>query len=152
MSIEQNLTSIAKSLELIATYLTTTQHVQTATPQAPAQVAAPVPAKPDPVVTVSPVVVPAQPAQVMPPVPVFTPAPAPVVTAAPAPAAPTVAGPTAFTDKQAMMDFVIASYKALGAEKGAKIQDVLVAMGYQNINDVDPARWGELKNGIEALK
>ena len=154
--IENNLASIAKSLELIAAALT--QKNANPTPvAAPAQpvsipvvaapVAAPVvrqaPAMPAPVV---------QQAPAMPAPPVFQ-APAPVATPAPAPvAAPVqVASPSAFADKQAMMDFVISSYKALGAEKGAKIQDVLTSIGYKNINDVPPEAWGNLKAGIEAL-
>lgn len=165
MSLETSLTSIAKSLELIATYLSTTKNVQTttietthaATPLTPVSVpAVNVSAHSSPAAVVMPVdtyvvAVPVTPTPVaaMPAVPVFTPAVNPVA----APSGPTaLAAPLPFNDKQAMMDFVISSYKALGAEKGAKIQDVLTGIGYQNINDVDPARWGDLKAGIEALK
>jgi hypothetical protein len=84
------------------------------------------------------------------PFPMAAPAPvAPVV--APAPVAPVVAAPAVFASKEEMTQFVIAQYRALGAEKGAGIQGVLTGMGYANINDVDPARWGDLKSGIEAL-
>lgn len=117
MSLENNLVSIAKSLELIAAALTQ----KNANP--------------------TPVDAPAQPV----PVPVAA-VPAPVV------AAPTPVLASPFSDKNAMMDFVMTSYRAMGAEKGAKIQDVLTAIGYKNINDVDPAHWGALKSGIEALK
>jgi len=51
-----------------------------------------------------------------------------------------------------MMDFVMTSYRALGAEKGAKIQDVLTTIGYKNINDVPVEKWADLKAGVEALK
>lgn len=161
MTIESNLDSIAQSLKIIADLLT----VQTATkaiqnapiPQAPTvapvQVAAPVTPIPEPVVVPSPVPVPVPTpvVSVMPPAPVFTPAaPTPTVTAVSA--APTPALESPFKDKSAMMDFVMSSYKALGAEKGAKIQDVLTAMGYSNINDVPADKWGMLKTGIEALK
>jgi len=148
-SIESNLTSIAESLKIIATYLTTTQNVQSTptaqvnTPSAPAAPSAPTLVA-APVVTVSPVAV----QSVMPPAPVFTDvAPvvaAPVVTAAEAPAA--------FPSKEVMTEFVINSYRKLGPEKGAQIQGVLESLGYKNINDVVPAQWGALKAGIEAIK
>lgn len=149
MTIENNLASIAKSLELIAAALTQKNANPTpvSIPVVVSPVAAPVvrqaPAMPAPVV---------QQAPAMPAPPVFQ-APAPVATPAPAPVAAPVpaASPSAFADKQAMMDFVISSYKALGAEKGAKIQDVLTSIGYKNINDVPPEAWGNLKAGIEAL-
>lgn len=144
MSLENNLASIAKSLELIAAALT--QKNANPTPvAAPAQpVSVPVAAVPAPVAVAAPV---------MPALPVFQ-APVPVVTPVPAPVAAPVQAPTPspFADKNAMMDFVMTSYRALGAEKGAKIQDVLTSIGYKNINDVDPAQWGALKSGIEALK
>ena len=171
MTIESNLDSIAQSLKIIADLLT----VQTATKAvtnapisqaptvAPVQVAAPVTPIPEPVVVPSVVSVPVPAAvvpvelpkstasPVMPPAPVFTPAaPTPTVTAVSA--APTPALESPFKDKSAMMDFVMSSYRALGAEKGAKIQDVLTAMGYQNINDVPADKWVMLKSGIEALK
>ena len=145
MTIENNLASIAKSLELIAAALT--QKNANPTPiTAPAQ---PVPV---------PVPVPVVAAPVMPALPVFTPAaptptapvmatPVPVAVAAPTPA---VASP--FSDKNAMMDFVMTSYRALGAEKGAKIQDVLTTIGYKNINDVPVEKWADLKAGVEGLK
>ena len=143
MSLENNLASIAKSLELIATALT--QKNANPTPiTAPAQpVSVPVAAVPAPVVA----------APVMPALPVFQ-APVPVVTPAPAPAVALVQAPTPspFADKNAMMDFVMTSYRALGAEKGAKIQDVLTTIGYKNINDVPVEKWADLKAGIEALK
>ena len=168
MTIEANLDSIAHSLKIIADLLT----VQTATkvvtnapiPQAPTvapvQVAAPIVPVPEPVVTVSAVAVPAAPVvPVMPAAPVFTPAAptptAPVMATPVAPvvvAAPTPALESPFKDKSAMMDFVMSSYRALGAEKGAKIQDVLTAMGYANINDVPADKWVMLKSGIESLR
>ena len=147
MTIENNLASIAKSLELIAAALTTKNANPTPIPVT-AQPAA-VPVAPAPVVPVAqtptPFAIPAP--------PVFQ-APAPVATPAPAPvAAPVQAvSPSPFADKNAMMDFVLSSYKALGSEKGAKIQDVLTTIGYKNINDVPVEKWADLKAGIEALK
>ena len=144
MSLENNLASIAKSLELIAAALT--QKNANPTPvAAPAQpVSVPVAAVPAPVAVA---------ASVMPTLPVFQ-APVPVVTPAPAPVAVPVQAPTPspFADKNAMMDFVMTSYRALGAEKGAKIQDVLTSIGYKNINDVPVEKWADLKAGVEALK
>ena len=143
MSLENNLASIAKSLELIAAALT--QKNANPTPiTAPAQpVSVPVAAVPAPVVA----------APVMPALPVFQ-APVPVVTPVPAPVVAPVQAltPSPFADKNAMMDFVMTSYRALGAEKGAKIQDVLTTIGYKNINDVPVEKWADLKAGVEGLK
>lgn len=99
------------------------------------------------------------------------PAPAPVVKAAPAPVAAAPAmpappvfvnpkpyvpmdapAPSMFTDPKGLIDYVMGAYKALGPQKGASIQGVLVGLGYQNINDVKPEHYGDLFNGIEALK
>lgn len=90
-----------------------------------------------PVVKSAPVVAAPQ----MPAPPVFV---APV--AAPAPA------PSMFTDPKGLIDYVMGAYKTLGPQKGASIQGVLVGLGYQNINDVKPEHYGDLFNGIEALK
>lgn len=66
---------------------------------------------------------------------------------------PAVAAPTApFSDPKGLIDYVMSSYKALGAQKGAQIQQVLVGLGYQNINDVKPEHYGALFAGVEALK
>ena len=101
--------------------------------------AAPVAPAPAPVVQVAPVVA----APVMPAPPAFV---------APAPAPAPVAGGAPFSDGKGLIDYVMASYKALGAAKGAQIQNVLVSLGYQNINDVKPEHYGQLFAGVEALK
>lgn len=80
-------------------------------------------------------------APAMPAPPVFV---APVVEAAPTGAP--------FTDGKGLIDYVMSAYKAMGAEKGARIQNVLVSLGYQNINDVKPEHYGALFQDIEALK
>ena len=106
--------------------------------------AAPVAPAPAPVVKAAPVVVAPAPvvaAPAMPAPPVFV---APV--AAPAPA------PSMFTDPKGLIDYVMGAYKALGPQKGASIQGVLVGLGYQNINDVKPEHYDALFSGIEALK
>ena len=136
--IESDLSRIATALELIAAALSAkpTKDV-----------------KDTPVVLQAPVVVPvAAPVVAAPAMPAAPfPMPAAPVAVAPVVATPVAPVATAFSSKEEMTQFVINSYRALGAEKGALIQGVLTAMGYANINDVDPARWGELKAGIEAL-
>jgi hypothetical protein len=101
--------------------------------------AAPVAPAPAPVIQVAPVVA----APAMPAPPAFiapAPAPAPVVAGAP------------FSDGKGLIDYVMSAYKALGAAKGSQIQNVLVSLGYQNINDVKPEHYGQLFAGVEALK
>lgn len=107
-------------------------------------VAAPLPVI-EPVAAPAPVVAtPAPVAAQMPPPPVFY---------APAQSAPAhVATSAPFSDPKGLLAYVIASYNALGAHKGAGIQQVLVANGYQNINDVQPDHYAALYAGIEALK
>ena len=101
--------------------------------------AAPVAPAPAPVVQVAPVVA----APALPAPPAFVaPAPAPAFAAAGAP----------FSDGKGLIDYVMASYKALGAAKGSQIQTVLTGLGYQNINDVKPEHYGALFAGVEALK
>lgn len=108
--------------------------------------AAPVAPAPAPVVEVAPMV--AAPAAV-----VAAPAmPAPPAFVAPAPAPAPVAGGAPFSDGKGLIDYVMSAYKALGAAKGAQIQNVLVSLGYQNINDVKPEHYGALFAGVEALK
>ena len=106
--------------------------------------AAPVAPAPAPVVQAAPVAaVPLVQAPAMPAPPAFV---------EPAPVAAPVAGVAPFSDPKGLIDFVMASYKALGPEKGAKIQGVLTGLGYQNINDVKPEHYGALFAGVEALK
>src|SRR5574343_1566191 len=100
-------------------------------------------------------------------VPVATPAPAAtVVTTVPAAASP-VTVPVAsapapvpiatvntnaipFTNQKELITYVMGKYKALGPN-GNKIQEVLNAVGVKNINDVQPAMYKALFDGIEAL-
>jgi hypothetical protein len=103
--------------------------------------AAPIAPAPAPVVQPAPVAAP-----VMPAPPAFV-APAPVI--APAPQA---MGGAPFSDGKGLIDYVMSAYKALGAAKGSQIQNVLVSLGYQNINDVKPEHYGQLFAGVEALK
>lgn len=95
------------------------------------------------------------------PAPVVEVKPAPVVEEPPAPPVfvPPVPEPAVdvvtgipFNDQKGMIGYVMDSYKALGAQKGAGIQTVLQALGYNNINDVDPKDYEKLYQGIEQLK
>ena len=112
--------------------------------------AAPVAPTPAPVVQAAPVTV----TVVDTPAPVAAaPAmPAPPAFVTPAPVAAPAAGAAPFSDPKGLIDFVMASYKALGPQKGALIQGVLTGLGYQNINDVKPEHYGALFAGVEALK
>jgi hypothetical protein len=111
--------------------------------QAPAPVAATVTVTtPEPVAAPAPVAAPVAAAPAMPAAPSF------VAPAAPAPAA----SGAPFSDPKGLIDYVMGAYKALGAAKGAQIQNVLVGLGYQNINDVKPEHYGALHAGVEALK
>lgn len=115
---------------------------------APVQAVAPAPA---PVVQAAPAM-PAPP--VFTPLVTLTPAPtpvAPVVSAAPAPVTASPSEKAPFTDAKGLIDFVMASYKALGPQKGAGIQGVLTSLGYSNINDVNPAHYDALFAGVKAL-
>ncbi len=76
---------------------------------------------------------------------------APPAFAAPAPAAP-VAPSAPFTDGAGLIAYVMGAYKEMGPAKGANIQSVLTSLGYQNINDVKPEHYGNLYQGVEALK
>jgi hypothetical protein len=107
---------------------------------------------PTPVVQAAPVVV-AAPVVAAPVVAAAPAMPAPPSFVAPAPVVQVpVQGGAPFSDGKGLIDYVMGAYKALGAAKGAGIQNVLVGLGYQNINDVKPEHYGALFAGIEALK
>lgn len=117
--------------------------------------AAPVAPAPAPVVQAAPVV--ESPRVVTPvvesaPVVAAPQMPAPPAFVAPAPAPAPVVGGAPFSDGKGLIDYVMSAYKALGAAKGSQIQNVLVSLGYQNINDVKPEHYGALFAGVEALK
>ena len=117
--------------------------------------AAPVAPAPAPVVQAAPVVESprvATPVVESAPVVAAPQMPAPPAFVAPAPAPAPVAGGAPFSDGKGLIDYVMSAYKALGAAKGSQIQNVLVSLGYQNINDVKPEHYGALFAGVEALK
>ena len=130
MSLETNLASIAKSLETLVTHMTADKQPAPAVPMVQYT---PTPTAPAPA-----------PAPAVPAVPAFAmPLPAP----APAPAAP--AAP--FTDGKGLMEYVMGKYRALGPVKGGMIQNVLSEIGCKNINEVQPAQYGEFYAKVEAI-
>ena len=105
-----------------------------------------------PTVAAAPAPVAVAPAPVAAPVPVAPPVvamPAPPTFTAPPPAAPAGAP---FSDAKGLMDYVMSSYKALGPQKGASIQQVLTGLGVSTINEVKPEQYAALFAGVEALK
>jgi len=128
MSLESKIEDLTKAVHLLVAALGARPAAAPVAAQAPAPVAAPVAPAPAPV---------------MPPPPVFV-APPP-----PAPAAPAAAP---FSDQKGLIDYVMGAYKALGPQKGAQIQNVLVGMGCTNINDVKPEQYGALYAAVEQLK
>jgi hypothetical protein len=149
MSIEQQISELRDAI----VHLTAAIKAQPVTPVTSAPIAtnhpAPVVTFGKPPVTVAeptpvppPVTVSAAPATVMPPPPSFTAAPAP------APSGPVLP----FSDSKGLIEYVMAAYKAMGPTKGAGIQGVLTGMGLVNINDVQPAQYGDFYAKVEALK
>lgn len=86
----------------------------------------------------------AAPAPAMPAPPTFQ------MPAAPAPVAAPAGAP--FNTPQGLMEYTMGSYKAMGPEKGARIQGVLQGLGVANLNDLQPAQYGQFFAGVEALK
>ena len=146
MSIESDLSSIAKSIELIASVLSKKSE----------PVAIPVPAVVHAPIEV-PVFVPAAPVAAVPNVQPAPTQPAPVTVtttpAVPAPAAPVTASPSSGVSSTAeLVAFVMAAYKELGPIKGAKIQEVLTSIGVKNINEVPADKYDTVVAGVNALK
>ena len=139
-----------------ATQVAIADQVVKATPVAPvAQVVAPVvPVVPVPVAPVvaapAPIPTPTPVAPVITPV-ASIPVPPPVVIA-PVVAPPAPSGVVPFVDQKGMIKYVMDTYKALGASRGADIQAVLTGIGTSNINEVKPEHYAALYAGIEALK
>ena len=49
------------------------------------------------------------------------------------------------------MEYCMAKYRDLGAEKGAKIQQVLIEMGLSNVSALAADRYGEFYAKVEAI-
>ena len=151
MSLESKIEQLSKSIDALVTVLGNV-NVPVAAPVVEAKVEAPAPAP-------APVEAPVAPAPVATPEPldeVYSAPAAPEMPAAPsfeaAPAPTPVTNNAPFTDGNGLIAYVMESYKALGADKGAQIQGVLTGLGYSNINDVKPEHYNALFSGIEALK
>ena len=140
MSLEAKIEVLTQAVIALTAKLESTNVAPAAPVVNPAPLAQPAAAAPVSVTPTNPVSSqPAAPA--MPAPPTFQPAPAaPAPTGAP------------FSDPKGLIDYVMASYKALGPPKGAEIQKVLTGLGYGNINDVKPEHYGALHAGVEALK
>ena len=141
MSLEAKIEALTQAVVALTAKL---ESANVAAPAPVAQAPAPV-AAPAPVIVNQPLVTPA-------PVAAAPAMPAPPAFVAPAPAAAPVASGAPFTDGKGLIDYVMGAYKALGPQKGAQIQNVLVGLGYQNINDVKPEHYGALFQGVEQLK
>lgn len=131
MSLEAKIEALTASVNQLIAVMSAVQQSASAAPvvQAP-PVAAPVAAAP---VAAAPQ---------MPALPTFAPAPAP--------AAPVVAAP--FQNPQQVTEYTMGAYKAMGPEKGNKIQGILQSMGVQNLNDLKPEQYGPFYQAVEALK
>ena len=155
LTIAQAILANTKVIQSLVDHLPAEVREKVASVVVPVAAVAPVIPKPASVVA-APVAAPVIIAPVIAPVVAPVPVAAPVMPAPPSFAAPVVApvvpGTAPFSDPKGLIDFVMSSYKALGTVKGAGIQGVLVSLGYQNINDVNPAHYGALFTGIEALK
>lgn len=132
MSIEKNIERIAVACEAMLAIMQTESPVNQVVQQAVAQSVPEQPATPQPAPVQQPVVTPevAQPA---------TPSPA--------------ADPNCpIVDGQSLTKYVMESYQAMGAEKGAQIQNIMASLGYGNINDVKPEHYASLYQQVEQLK
>lgn len=135
MSLESSIDNLTAAITKLIE-VTTAQKASTAVAPAAPVAAAPIP---------SPALVPPPAAPAAPTMPAL-----PTFAAPAAPPAQVAAVP--FSDNKGLIDYVMATYKALGPQKGAAIQSVLVGLGYQNINDVKVEHYAALYAGVEALK
>jgi len=135
MSLEAKIEALTQAVQALTAQLQTAT-VAPAAPVAQAPVVAPAPV-PTPVVASAPVAL----APAMPAPPAFM---------AAAPAAAVVGAP--FNDSKGLIEYVMDTYKAMGPQKGSRIQEVMTALGYQNINDIKPEHYGALYQGVEQLK
>lgn len=134
MSLELKIEALTASVNQLIAVMSA---VQQSAPAAPVVQAPPV--NPPPPLVHAPAVA----APVMPALPTF--APAPVAAASVVPASP-------FQNPQQVMEYTMGAYKAMGPEKGNKIQGILQSMGVQNLNDLKPEQYGAFYQNVEALK
>lgn len=116
----------------------------------PAQQAAPAPQQPAPE--------PAPEPQQSQPAPAPQAAPAPQQQA-PAPQQQAAAhqGDVPFSDASGLVQYTMKKYReykesGTELEKGAKIQQVMKGLGYENINEIQPEHFVEYYNGVEAIQ
>lgn len=147
MSLEAKIENLSAVIEKLISALESNAVTVKETPAAP--LAAPVsvtPTNPAPSVQTAPAAPAPAPTQ-MPAPPVF--APVAALEAVPEPVG-TRKAP--FDDAKGLVDYVMKAYREMGPVKGANIQKVLVAVGHQNINDVQPQHYCEVWTGIEKLR
>ena len=144
MSIENSLKKSADALERIATAMEALVNQGAGIPAAnvntPVETPAPAPVAPQP------------PAAAAPPVPPAPPTPAATTPAPPPTPAPTPDVQLPFADINGLVQYVMGKYQSLGAEKGDGIQNVLVGLGYSNINDVQPEHFAQFYTQVEAIQ
>jgi hypothetical protein len=148
MSLESKIDNLTAEVSALrSVMITLVQQLQAAPVAAPQPAQAVVPQQP----AFSPSPAPS-PAMVVPPTPVPDAAPqmppTPTFMAPPAAAAPAVP----FADTKGLIGYMTEAYGLLGPEKGAQMQNVLTSLGYQNVNDVQPAHFPAVYQQIEALK
>lgn len=139
MSLEAKIEALTASVNQLIAVMSAAQQSAPSQPVTQPQVVNPAPIPVAAPVAQAPVAAP-----VMPALPTFAPtAPAPV-------AAPVTAAP--FQNPPQVMDYTMAAYKAMGPEKGNKIQGILQSMGVQNLNDLKPEQYGAFYQAVEQLK
>lgn len=146
MSLEAKIEALTASVNQLIAVMSSAQQSAPAAPVVQAPLAAPTPVAPAvvPMAVAQPAPAVASPSNPMPALPTFAPAPAPV-------AAPVVTG-APFTNAQGVMEYTMGAYKAMGPEKGNKIQGILQGMGVQNLNDLKPEQYGQFHQAVEQLK
>jgi hypothetical protein len=57
-----------------------------------------------------------------------------------------------FNDAASVMAYTVGKYNTLGKDKGAKIQDVLTALGCNTLTDLKPEQYPHYYAGVEAIQ
>jgi hypothetical protein len=57
-----------------------------------------------------------------------------------------------FSDAASVMAYTVSKYGTLGKDKGAKIQDVLTALGCNTLTDLKPEQYPHYYAGVEAIQ
>lgn len=139
MSLESKIEALTASVNQLIAVMSAAQQ------SAPSQpVTQPQAVNPTPVVAAPVAPVPVAAAPVMPAPPTFSPvAPAPI---------PSPVATAPFQNPQQVMEYTMGAYKAMGPEKGNKIQGILQGMGVQNLNDLKPEQYAQFHQAVEQLK